>query len=243
MSRFVLSLAFSIAVFGLSGCPNPQAPEAEPHYTDSTLEQPPIATVRAPLRGQTVAVVPFINKTLSEHEMLGDIAPDVLSAYALEAGFRVVEGTQAQLDSVEKELALATSSRVDTKTAAQAGKLLGARYVLLGAVTSFRKTYTRSKDGFDFLGLFELRGSETVVTYDVQISSRIIEVQTREVLAADAATAFKQHYEVSGGSWRVLLVGGKKSSSITNERESYGKVLQLAFAKSLNKLIAQVNGR
>ncbi len=227
----------------LAGCTSAEAPSDEPDYSAADVEGPQIEPIRPPYWGATIAVVPFVNKSLSEYRKLGDIAPDVLVAYAIEAGFRPVESHGGQLDEVMKELNFGQTEYVNPESAAKIGKMLGAKYVLIGAITNFRITKTKGKKGVDFLGIVEVGSSAQVLTYDVQVSGRIVDVETREIIAADAGTSYKQRFSVEGGKWRVLGIGSERKEVIENERDTLGKVLKIAFAKSFNKMTRQLNRR
>ena len=230
------------AVVLACGCGNPQ-PSEDPSYEGSDVQAPPINPIRAPFAGMTVAIVPYVNKTLAEHRELGNVAPDIIAAFAIEAGFRVVESKGGQLGEVMDEMNFSQTEFVDPSTAAKIGKMKGAKLVLLGAVTDYRITKAKGKKGVDVLGLVEVGGSEASLVYDCQVSSRLVDVETREVIAADAGTAVKQKYSVSGSKVGVLGVEVEEKQDVETQRESMGKVLKLAFARSLNKIVGQANGR
>ncbi|GIW72060.1 MAG: hypothetical protein KatS3mg102_1602 [Planctomycetota bacterium] len=243
MCKRIVAVAALLGPLALAACSSAQAPPDEPGYESSDVEGEAIRPVRPPYWGATIAVVPYVNKSLSEYKTLGDIAPDVITAYAIEAGFRPVESHGGQLEEVSKELEFGQTEYVNPQTAAKIGNMLGAKYVLVGAITNFRITKTKGKKGVDVLGLVEVGSSAQTLTYDVQVSGRIIDVETREIVAADAGTSYKQRFEVEGGKWSVLGVRGETKEVIENERDSMGKTLKIAFAKSFNKMIDQLNRR
>jgi curli biogenesis system outer membrane secretion channel CsgG len=232
--------ALALVAVVLAGCGEPDVRE-DPSYLPSDVEPPPIQAIGPPYRGEFVAIVPFVNRTASRNEELGAAAPDILSAYALDAGFRVAESQKGQLEDVMAELDFQNTDFVDEKTAAKIGKLKGARYVLVGAVTDYRVTRAKGKKNIDILGIVGFGGGEDALIYDIQVSSRIVDVETREVIAADPGTAVKQKYEASGRHVNVLGVRTEKSEAVQTEDESMGKILKLAFAKSMNKLVDQAN--
>jgi curli biogenesis system outer membrane secretion channel CsgG len=238
-----LAAAMLAGAVALAGCSSAEAPPDEPDYASSDVEGPQIQQVRPPYWGSTLAVVPFVNKSLSEYKKLGDIAPDVVVAYAIEAGWRPVEGQSAQLDEVMKELNFGQTEYVNPESAARIGNMLGARFVMIGAVTNFRITKTKGKKGVDVFGIVEVGSSAQVLTYDVQISGRIVDVETREIISADAGPSYKQRFSVEGDKWSVLGVSGETKEVVENERDSMGKVLKIAFAKSFNKMTDQLNRR
>jgi TolB-like protein len=122
-----------------------------------------------------VAVFPFANG--------GSIGPNREDLAALEVGIqhmlltelsqngslRIVE--RAQLREILAEQGLATAGRVDAATAAQVGKLVGARYAVLGAFV-------------DLYGNFRLDG-------------RVVDVETGEVLRSEEVQARREEiYEL-----------------------------------------------
>jgi curli biogenesis system outer membrane secretion channel CsgG len=236
MKRFWFVLTLAV----LAGCGDPETRE-DPSYESSDVQPPPIQPISPPFAGQFVAIVPFVNKTLSNNRQLGQAAPDIIAAYAIEAGFRVAEGQKGQLGEAMDELNFQQTEFVDPSTAAKIGKMKGARYVLVGAVTDYRVTRAKAKKGVDVFGLVGVGDKEGALIYDVQVSSRIVDVETREVICADPGTAVKQKYSSSGSNVHVVGVRVEDSSSVETEDESMGKVLKLAFAKSMNKLVTQAN--
>ncbi|MFC1707566.1 CsgG/HfaB family protein [Planctomycetota bacterium] len=239
----VVALVLGLSLVFGSACSEPEVQD-EPTYEDTDVQAPAIQPVATAFMGKTIAIVPFVNKTLSEYQELGDIAPDVLSAFCIEGGWRVIEGVDSgQLEAVSSELAYGQSEYVKPETAVKIGKHFGAQYVLVGAVTNFRITKARRKKGVDVLGLVEVGGSKEVLTFDCQVSGRIVSVETREIIAADSGTAVKQKYEVGGSKTSVLFVKVEDKERVEVDRDSFGKILKIAFARSLNKLHGQTQMR
>jgi curli biogenesis system outer membrane secretion channel CsgG len=90
--------------------------------------------------------------------------------------FSVIE--REKLALVLKEQGLATTGAVDPKTAANVGKLLGVRYILIGAVDSFTINNTRAATN-------RLGGvGVNQVTAEAIVSMRIIDTTTAERLVA-----------------------------------------------------------
>ncbi len=234
------ALACALALAALAGCGDPEVRE-DPSYEGSDVQPPAIQPISPPFAGEFIAIVPFVNKTLAENRELGAAAPDIIASYAIEAGFRVAESQKGQLGEVMDELNLQQTEFVDPATAARIGKMKGAKYVLVGAVTDYRVTRARGKKGVSVFGIVNVGEREEALVYDVQVSSRIVDVETREVIAADPGTAVKQKYSASKSDVGVVGVRVEDSASVETRDESMGKVLKLAFAKSLNKLVAQAN--
>lgn len=243
MRRFsALVLALSVCGGFGTGCSDPVAPDDEPEYSSSDVQIPEITMVNPPFFGQTVAIVPFVNKSLSEYRTLGDIAPDLLAEMALEGGWRVVESNSAQLDAIGDELNFGQSEMVDPSSAAKIGNMLGAKYVLIGAVTNFKITKARAKSGVNVLGLIKIGGKDQTLTFDCQVAGRIVDVETREIVGAGTASV-KQQYRVGGSKTTILFVTVEDGSTVEVDRDSMGKVLRIAFARVLNKTHKLMNRR
>lgn len=240
MRAHPVAIALSAVLFGL-GCSQPDVRD-EPEYQGTTVQIPPIIVLNPPMFGQTIAIVPFVNKTLANYKELGDVAPDLMAEMALEGGWRLVEGTKAQLDSAVEELNFGQTEMVNEQTAARIGQMLGARYVFIGAVTNFRVTRAAAKKGVDVLGLVQVGGKESVLTFDCQVAGRVVNVQTREVIAA-ATEAVKQKYEAGGSKTRVLFVKVESGETIEVDQDSMGKVLKLCFAQMINRCHTMLNTR
>ena len=125
----------------------------------------------------TLAIIPFDKKasvspelTLKDVTIANEIAYDELvnSGY-----FDVVE--RERLDAVCDELSLGMSGIVDPATAVQAGKLLGAQYILCGSLNGLS---TRRNSG-EIIGI----GNKNAQVY-AHISMRVIEVETGRVVLA-----------------------------------------------------------
>ncbi len=96
------------------------------------LEQGPEINAFKMERGGSLAVLPFYNN--SKTNKLGHLRqglPAIFTDKFIKLGrFVIVE--RARIDSVMQELGLQQSGLIDEKTAVKIGKLLGAKYLLLG---------------------------------------------------------------------------------------------------------------
>lgn len=234
-----LALALTASVGLAIGCSDPEV-DHRPEYGSTDVSVPDVTPVQPPFFGQTLAVVPFVNKSLSEYKNLGDIAPDVLVEFAIAGGWRPIEGQRGQLDAVAEELNFGQTEFVNPNTAAKIGNMLGARYVLIGAVTNFRITRASAKKGVDVLGLVTVGGKKAILSYDCQVSGRIVDVETREIIGAGTA-AVEQKYEVGGSKTRVLIVKVEDGEEVEVTRDSMGKVLRIAFAQMINRIHTLTN--
>jgi len=119
-----------------------------------------------------IAVISFENKAGWGGYRLGDQAADMLVTQLVKTkAFRVME--RDQLDAVLKEQNLGASGRVDTSTAAKMGKILGVKYIIIGAVTQFGKSEAGAS-GF----AFRVRRDK----YSGKVDVRMVDVETGEIV-------------------------------------------------------------
>ena len=95
----------------------------------------------------TVAVMSFNNNVLganaADYAPLGTGVSDLMiTELVRNPGIRVVE--RAQLDALMKEQDLGASGRVDAATAARLGRLLGAKHMIMGDITTDMDPRTRA---------------------------------------------------------------------------------------------------
>jgi TolB-like protein len=94
----------------------------------------------------TLAVMPFDNNFLganaADYAALGGGVADLMRGTLLRnPGLRVIERTQ--LDALMKEQDLGASGRVDAATAARLGRILGAKHMIMGDITTDMDPRTR----------------------------------------------------------------------------------------------------
>lgn len=145
----------------------------------------------------------------------GEAAQDVFITELVKSGkYRVVE--RERIDAIMQEKGLNLSGDIDPSTAMQIGKLLGAEYLLAGAVTEY---------GYDESDVHTpgFRGLPSVSvgkkTFTAAINARVFDVSTGEIVWADEARQ-------ETGSARVF-VGGAGGGS--NDRRMFDKVLRPAI--------------
>jgi curli biogenesis system outer membrane secretion channel CsgG len=198
--------------------------------------------VKEGYQNQTVAPVPYVNKTLSEYRYLGDASVGILPEYLLEAGFQPVESAAGNdLDSLLTELKYGQSDRVNPATAAQIGEQLGAKYVFLGEVNSYRVVKPKGSRSINVLGFgVGLGGGK--ITYDLQVSGRLVNVSTRAIVAAKTVS-HKETFSVEGGNIRTPYGSFNQSQSVEVENEVGGKVLAHALSRLVTFIVKQLNSR
>jgi len=151
---------------------------------------------------------------------------------------RLVE--RARLAEVRGELKLQQSGEVDPGTIQQAGKLLGARYVLTGKITRFACKISDTRTGWGVGALVgkvtgsglagAVAGSVDIkrVNFSGRLDARLIEVETGEILVT-----FKDESETGDTSAKVA--GG--GSSVQYDDELASKVFEPMVQKMAAKVV------
>jgi curli biogenesis system outer membrane secretion channel CsgG len=156
-----------------------------------------------------IAVLEFEGKAHADwwswwHNQGAGAAQDVFVTQLVKSGkFRVIEREKLNALLAEKDLAL--SGAVDTRTAVQAGKLLGVKYFLTGALTAYG---SESVEGHapSVGGLPSFGGKKN--KFHSAMNARIIDTETGEIVWADEASG------TSGGfKLRIGGFGGGKTKS------------------------------
>ena len=155
--------AIVAALVLLAAWPKNRPPEASAPQP----EKKPLAVAAQPAAGPTsgkpsVAALPFTNpqKNSQWTQLESGIAEAMTEAFVRSGRFRVVE--RAQLDKALEELRLNQSGAVDPATAQRVGKLIGAKYLIIG---SFQ-----------------------VLEGQIRINCRLIRVETGEIVQAQTLT-------------------------------------------------------
>jgi curli biogenesis system outer membrane secretion channel CsgG len=154
----------------------------------------------------------------------GEAAQDVFITELVKSGkFRVVE--RERIAAIMQEKGLNLSGDVDPSTAMQIGKLLGAEYLLAGAVTEYGEEQSDVRTP-GFRGIPGVSVGKK--TFTAAINARVFDVSTGEIVWADEARA-------ETGSAKVF-VGGAGGGS--NDRRMFDKVLRPAIDDLVRSLKA-----
>lgn len=126
--------------------------------------------------------------------------------------FRITE--RAELDKVLLEQDLASSGRVDQKTAAEVGQITGAELIVLGSLSQFSLDSTGGAGGI--LGIFG--GSSETVTVKVTVDVRFVNAVTAEVEAIGIATSEVSQTNVEIDFFNIIqgLKAGRSGTSIVD---------------------------
>ena len=144
-----------------------------------------------------VAVLPFDDGSIDEHWWgdydVGSGVADVLVTSMLNLSpkrFRLVE--REQINRVLEEQDFGASGRVDAKTAAAIGKILGVQFLVIGRVTEFTNKTTGGSLSVGGKGL----GLKTT-TSRVALDARLVSADTAEIVAAVTGKGEKKQSNIS----------------------------------------------
>jgi len=148
----------------------------------------------------SVGVIDFTNDTTAGwwHGTTGRDLSGMLSNEMSSGGkFKMVE--RAKLDAVLAEQDLGTSGRVKKSTAAKAGKLTGAKYLVTGTVSAYEEKTQGTGGGLSFRGI-SVGGSHSEAY--IAIDLRVIDTTSGEVKFSRTVEARSSSNAVSGGLYR-----------------------------------------
>ncbi|KAB2958382.1 MAG: hypothetical protein F9K16_13490 [Thermoanaerobaculia bacterium] len=159
-----------------------------------------------------IAVLEFKNKADNQWWYHGgaEAAQDVFVTELVKSGrFRVVE--REQLAALMQEKNLALSGDIDPASATRAGKLLGVRYLLTGAVTEYGAMETGAH------GAYRVGFSAGKKTFTAAMNARIIDTETGEIVWADEARGEDANFKLS-----IAGFGG----GVDNDTRMFDKVMK-----------------
>ncbi len=170
-----------------------------------------------------IVVMDFETRVPGHGWRVGQGASDMLiTALVKTKKYRVYE--RDRLKSIMKEQKLQMSGAVDMSTAVQIGKLVGAKYIITGAVTE----YGVAKSGAHGGGLFNLGKQRYESTVDV----RAVNVMTGEIVFADTGSGALKSTAVS-----VLGFGGGESYDEKKASES----MRMAIDDVMSRIYIELN--
>ncbi|MFH1230099.1 MAG: CsgG/HfaB family protein [Planctomycetota bacterium] len=202
-----------------------------------TVDKTPVTTYNPPpaaLKVKRIAVLPFKDKTTNSPIKgdVGSMAVDQLTTLLVNSDrFAVIE--RERIDALLTEQGLAGKGVVDSATAAQLGKVLGAELVFTGAVTNWEVKESKS-------GTFILIGgsNEKAIDIDLAVDGRIIDTTTSQIYVADSGE-IKRQEKVSSSS----ILGFAPGGYIRLDQSVAGKQLRLALDAMLSKMIPKVDAK
>lgn len=154
------------------------------------------------------------------HEMLQGIPQRISDKLANDPNLIIIE--RARIDSILAEHNLQASGAVDSSTAVQLGKLIGADLLVVGTLNEF---------GFKNQGGLSIRGiSLGMSNASVGISARLIDTQTGQILGSFSGSGQDSATSISVSSFNNISFG-------TSEFDN--SVLGKALSKAIDDLVAK----
>ena len=170
-----------------------------------------------------VVVMDFETRVPGHDWRVGQGASDMLiTALVKTKKYKVYE--RDRLSALMKEQKLQMSGAVDMSTAVQIGKLVGAKFIITGAVTEFGVAKSGAHGG----GWFDVGKQHYRSTVDV----RAVNVQTGEVVFADTGSGALKSSSVS-----VLGFGGGESYDEKKASES----MRMAIDDVMSRIYIELN--
>jgi curli biogenesis system outer membrane secretion channel CsgG len=228
LSQSRLSLGLSLALLATS--------LGAPIAAIAAESQQPIVTIAqaATAQKRRIAVLDFDGAAVSQNAFVSGFlgqgaskgVSDLLVTKLVDGGtYRVIE--RSRLEQIMQEQDLGNSGRVDASTAARLGKLLGVEAVLVGSITQFNVERRSSGGGF-----FGMGGSTQTANAIVEISARLIDTETGEIISTAQG---KGQSEQGNTSVSIFGIGGNSSAS--NEET----LLKDAADKAVAQVVTSVN--
>lgn len=200
-----------------------------------TIEQTPVTKFEPPpvnLNAKRIAVIEFKDKTMNSplKGNVGSIAIDELTTLLVNSGrFQVIE--RERIDALLQEQGLAGKGIVDTATAAQIGKVLGAELIFTGAVTNWEVKETKS-------GTFIIvAGTKSQNLHiELAVDGRIIDTSTGTILFADSGEVSRDE-AVSSTAILNIAPGGY----VRLEQSVAGKQMRMTLNEMLKKMMPKID--
>ena len=201
------------------------------------------------------AVPPFLEVTApgnfsGDKQQLARIAGDQLTTLLDQTRrFEMVERTQVQQLLAEQNM----EGIVRPDQMAKAGQVLGAQYLLIGKVTSFRIKQEATETGINAGGLgdligFNTRGETGYNKKNVQIKTqvgvdlRLVEPSTGKILVSKFSEFDRVDSAESLGI-NVMGFGTQNDAQIQVTEDDAGRVLRLAFDDAIKKMLPELDAK
>ena len=170
-----------------------------------------------------IVVMDFEARVPGQGWQVGHGASDMLiTALVKTKKYKVYE--RDRLNTIMKEQKLQMSGAVDMSTAVQIGKLVGAKYILTGAVTEFGVAKSGAHGG----GWFDVGKKH----YRAAVDVRAVNVKTGEIVFADTGSGALKSSAVS-----VLGFGGGESYDEKKASES----MRMAIEDVMSRIYIELN--
>jgi curli biogenesis system outer membrane secretion channel CsgG len=228
-------------IFLLVGCASVKtSSELREDGTKIGIYQPPPAGFIK----KRIAIIPFKDKTNQKHTKsdLGSQSVDIATTLLVNTErFEVIERDRLDALLVEQKL----TGIVDEATAAKAGKVLGADYILTGAITDFEVERTQTGTSFGLPRIGKLPslniGDETyIISIFMAVDARVIKTETAEIFFAGSGE-IRREEKASAFNFGVSGYNVKTKNAIKLDETAAGRQLRMALDKIIGKLVAKAD--
>jgi len=205
------------------------------------MAQPAASPVAAGLK-KTVAVDVFGGAELTAGLVAADGLTAILTDVLIRDGRFVVVERQA-LGSIQSEQQLGQGGSATVETAAQGNRLIGASYLVKGAITKYNPAAGGgglSIGGLPSAGGFGLGAGARTRKATVSISLRVIDTTTGQIIATVNAEGAATSQETDAG-----LVNGRNGSTLGASAfrgTSLGKAVEDAIRKAVDQIALDLGG-
>lgn len=153
----------------------------------------------------------------------GKTAEMLMNELASTRSFRLVD--RLELESVLAEQNIRSTGRISPAQAAKVGKLVGAQYLVTGAVTDYEEGVKQEGGGISAFGI-TIGGNKTEAY--VAVDLRVVDVETGEVAHVRSIEG-----RISGGRTAISYTGG--GVQVSNQQEDntpVGKAIRAALQEA-----------
>jgi len=198
----------------------PQAVIAQSSLGEKTTEKPRIAVLNFDF--SSVGNPNLLSLINGGADGVGELLVNAL----VEGGqYTVIE--RSRIQSILAEQNLGMSGRINASTAAEIGKILGVRAVIIGSVTQF-DLQKQNAGG----GIFGVGASTQDTDAEVAINVRIVDTNTAEILYSTQGKGNKSQSDT-----QLRAFGVRAGASTSNE----GKLLTLATEQAIQTITQNIN--
>ncbi|MGE5583862.1 MAG: CsgG/HfaB family protein [Bacillota bacterium] len=159
-----------------------------------------------------IAVLPFDDGSIQDRWWGGNwevgkgVSDELVTALLATKKFRLIE--REQIDKVLQEQNFGAGGRVDSKSAAKIGKILGVQYLVMGRVTEF--TFD-SKGGALGLGEKGIGIGIKTTTARVVIDARLVDTSSAEIIASVPGKGEKKNTNLGlVVNWNAIAFGSSE---------------------------------
>ena len=202
------------------------------------------------------AVPPFLEVTApgnfsGDKQALARVAADQLTTlFDQTRRFEMVERTQVQQLLAEQNM----EGIVRPDQMAKAGQVLGAQYLIIGKVTSFRIKADKTESSIEAGGLTSLLGGrlaggpsgynqkKTNLKTQLGVDLRIVEPTTGKIVVSKFSEFDRTDSAESLGI-SILGFGTQNDAEIQVSEDDAGRVLRLAFDDAIKKMLPEIDAK